>query len=397
MSLSNTQLLTAAYPEGRPYWSQRLNSTSDKTWSDAGVVFADNRFKAERNQTFNNLVQRIMLPLWRELSTICQFERFHKGDFTNGNYMQEIGFTELLQMVEYKGLHVSNEERFGGEYDQFKPRIKQPRAAYHAINRQGFYGISLPDLFVRRAFLEQNGLSQAAANLLSLLQNSNKVDTEMYFKKMFIDFMCSNDFPMQASQVVEIPDVCMENATSENHRIAYGRMAEIQLLSQRNNSAYNPIGRPNVAMNNILMLDLRASIWNKYNNLSILFNKEESAIPAPEILLIDNFGVDNLKGKKEIADNIIGIMAQEETFAKFKGYEDVEPARDAVGKFTNEFLHIIEMYRASPFFNLIVFVRNKDKFLKSIRIAQPEGISCTPQDDKEAIDNDFADTRKKSK
>lgn len=129
-----------------------------------------------RNEFVDALVNRIGLVLFKSKIWKNPMREFKIDPLTWGAVIEEIQVGLLEAKVYDPDRDYMEKEIWGRE-------VPPVEVAYHKINRQNYYKVSINDLMLRRAFLNDMGLSNMVTALMNSLYNSANSDE--------FDLMCS--------------------------------------------------------------------------------------------------------------------------------------------------------------------------------------------------------------
>lgn len=331
MAKTNYELVKALFPTTPATWDSRINLTSQANWAAAATVIAADDYDVARNQIFSALINRIGLVKIKEASFSNPLSMFKQGYMSFGDTMQEIA-VDVTQAQTYAT----------GNAPQFETADPQVSAAYHRVNRQDFYKTTVYDAQLQYAFTEEYGLSTLIKTIISTLQESNTIDEFIYTKKLITDFALNKAVPLQASQIITVDNITTRprSATAINYFLedVKTKMRAMGFPSRE----YNAAGQMKQTSPNglVLVLNSNITVINEVSNLASAFRPEYLDLNIP-IISVDQIDPND--------KNVIGAIMSRSTLDIRTTKEAFTMASNAQALYTNYFLHIHQIYSASPF------------------------------------------------
>lgn len=338
--VDNFTVMNALYPDGAdPSWDSRINLQSREFWDTNKVLLSSSSFQPLRNQILEELINRIALTKIRHMNFLNPLRMLKKGEMLFGDTIQEIA-TDVLDNEKFKG----------GQTDQFE--IKKPvvKAAYHRVNREDLYRVTIEDPRMRRAFLDDYGLQELINEIISMMGGSNEVDEYVYCKQLFTAYYNGTEQPLLSTQIIKVPD--LENDPSKANLDKF--ITQMKLTMRKMmfpNRLYNSAGLMSQTKPDEMMCFLKIdyTVFNEVYNLSSAFRPEYLDLEVP-ILGLDDFGEDS---------EIVGIICDKRTFEIYNNLMTVASAENGRSLYRNFFYHIHQTYLGSPFYNAIFLVKDK--------------------------------------
>lgn len=334
----NFSIMKSLFPSIPANWDSRISLASKSLWDTTKTVITADGMNSLRNEIFNELLNRIALVKFHKFEFNNPLGRFKRGYITAGEVIQEIA-TDVIQGREFT--------EDGDEPDQFKKFKPDVKAAYHRINRQMVYPITVDDDRMKRAFINEFGLAHMIGDIVSTMSNSNELDEFIYCKQLFESTYSSSEFPIQTTQIIEVPDIRTDKTKVPDFLEVFKKQLRLMSFPSRKFSASNMMlaTRPN-EMN--LFLDVEFTVINDVYNLASAFSPEYMDLKIPII------GLDNLSEKLD-DENIIGCAAHTNSLYVYDTKRELAMAQNARGLYTNYFYHVHQEYVASPFKQMVFF------------------------------------------
>lgn len=330
MSINNSTILDRIRLEGTNDYQQRIPAASQ-----SGVrktIQALN--KPMNNKLFNEFVDNLITLIGTQYINSKAWENpfaeFKRLDVQQMKTVQEMGF----QLMEAKGFDHESQELFLVEH----PEIK---LAYHSMNRQDKYKITLNSEMLQNAFLSPTGLSDFLGGALTAQLNSDAYDEYQMMKNLIKEADEQDTFFN-----VQIADLTAPGATDleikyfiESVRAYVGKL---KFLSGQ----YNKYGIPTFSMPEGLVLFVTPELNAKIdvNVLAAAFNVSYAEMTT-RVVIIDEFPVDNIQA----------LLVDEDWFkvgdSKFETTTWFNP--ETLN--TQYYLHHWSTISFSPFMNAIKF------------------------------------------
>lgn len=333
MAVTNNELVQSVLSDISPIWANRINSAQNQTWEQRKLMISSPIYEQGRNEIFNALVNRIIMTTVHDLNVNNPLSVFKDGDLMMyGNALQEMG-TDIITSREFKGVDQP--------VDQFAVNLPKVAAAYHLVNRESQYTITIPDERLNRAFIDEYGVERLVGAFIDSLYKSNTVDEYIYAKKCFRDvFEGKVDLPLKDKQILKIPDLTSEDLSNEDIRKGIIRIRNVVSDMAQNKSEYNQMGRTIATSKSdlICLLNLKAVNQNEVQNLSGLYNPEYNSLGV-EILEVDNFENDSL----------LGVICDRKYLQIRTNSESTTQAANAASHYVNYFYTLFQTYSVSPF------------------------------------------------
>lgn len=330
----NTQLLNAIRKDASPEYRARIpeatDATIDKTLNE---LF---RFPGMRNEFVDALVNRIGLEIVRYKSWTNPFGKFKRGMLEYGSTIEEV----QIGLVK---AHVYDPEREYLERDVWGNEIVDVQSNFHTINRQNFYKITINDVILKRAFLEEYGLSNFIQGLMDAPRNSDQVDEYQLMTGLFRKHYDRDGFFKQ-----NVADVSALGSDSEAAKTALRRVRAMAGNLGFISTHYNPAGMPTFAERDDLELivtpEFSAAV--DVEALAGAFNTERAMMPGrqTEIRVQDM----NIPGAQ-------AILTTKDFFVVADTLFETRNAVNPAGLTQNYFLHHHQIVSLSRFAPAVLF------------------------------------------
>lgn len=314
-------------------------------------------FQSHMNEFVNALVNRIALVSVTSRRYSNPLAWAKKGVFENGETEEEV-FVNAAQGKPY--------DCNGEALDMFKLYKGDVRSAFHSLNLQSYYPISINDQELRLAFMTRDGvtdlISRKVESLYSGLNYDEYIMTKYIVARLYLGGM--------------LTPVAVTAATDEASQKAITKAIKSTTNKfQFYSTNYNIAGVNNFTPPENLRIMMTAD-FDAANDVDVLasafnidkvefigrramvdtFQFNENELDRLDVLLAKDKGYARItSAENELLANILCLALDEEFFRIY----DVTPDKfteqyDAVHLRWNEFLHAWRIYSASPFANCVV-------------------------------------------
>lgn len=313
-----------------------------------GAIIMDN--PALQNEFLNALVNRIGLTLITSKMYENPWAKFKRGKLDFGETIEEI-FVNLIKAQTFDP-SVAESEIFKRE----KPDV---RSAFHIMNYQKFYKVTVSEDQLRQAFLSWTGITDLISKTIESAITSANYDEFQTMK-----YMVARKILEGRLYPVEIPSVSASNAKSIVTNIK-GFSNDIEFLSNKFNIAgvYNYSKKPS----QYLIVNSKFDALIDVEVLASAFNMSKAEFMGHKVL-VDGFGnLDNARLAELFADDptykaltaeemtavdaIPAILIDENWFMIYDNLETMREAENGQGLYRNYWYHVWKTFSVSPFAN----------------------------------------------
>lgn len=177
MAVNNSTIMASIWLEGTNDFQQRIPNPTQNSLSTVVDALFDPMNRQYYNQFVDALVNRIGATFVRATRWDNPLAGFKGGKLQYGSTIQEIApkwikahsymdDTELLLKME-------------------RPEVE---ACYHTLNREDRYPISIVHEELRQAFVDEYGLNNLVASIMSIPQNSDNYDEYLIMKQLIATY-----------------------------------------------------------------------------------------------------------------------------------------------------------------------------------------------------------------
>lgn len=331
---TNAQILNAIRNDAGSDYRSRVPVATD---ANMEVVFNRiTKINATRNEFFDALVNRIGVVWSQGVSFENPLGKFKKASMQYGNTMEEI----QVGLVEAK---VYDPTREYLEKDVFGTEKVDVASNFHTVNRKEFYKISVNSIELRKAFLEEGGLSSLIAQIMAAPTTSNEVDEYLYMTRLFKRYDDRDGFFK-----VNVPDVFNKDSTSDEAKALLRSIRTmidtLPFVSTRYNAAHMPVAAKKAELE--LFVTPEANAAMDVNALAAAFNT-----PYTEVGLRTTI----VRAEDMAIKGAQAILTTANFFQVVDTVYESRSIQNPAGLTENYFLHIQQIISASRFAPAILF------------------------------------------
>lgn len=326
---TNEQILNAIRKESSSGYQQRIPAATKANIQDVVRKLEQNR--PDWNEFSTALVNRIGQEIFRSNSWTNPLAKFKGPDLATGDTIEEVAVNFALAYTYNSDRDYLEREIFGQE----RPDV---RAAYHKINSQKFYKITINDVTLRRAFDTPGGLSNFIQELMNVPSNSDEYDTFLEMTSLFREYFDAGGYFK-----VNVPDVGASNSTEAQAKAMLRVVRELADKFTIPSPHYNAAGLESVhAQRDDLELFLtpEANAALDVNALAAAFNIDSASIPSrTTIVPKEYFRIPGVQG----------VLTTRHFFVCADSHYEVTEQQNPVGLYRNHFLHHHQVISTSTF------------------------------------------------
>jgi len=298
-------------------------------------------FKANRNEFIDALVNRIGLVIARNNNWTNKLGKFKRGMLSYGETIEEVQ-VGLLKAHEYDA------KREYLEKDIWATEVPDVQSSFHTVNRQNFYKVSVNAVILRRAFLEEGGLSQLIQQLMDAPTTSDEWDEYLLTVNLFREYYDNGGFFK-----VRVPDVANVSSDSEAAKgalRAVRTMADtLPFISTHYNAAHMPVSAQADELELFVTPEFNAAI--DVEALAAAFNIDRAQIASRQTVIRQQDM--NIPGAQ-------AILTSRDFFVIADTYYGTESILNPAAIQQNYFLHHHQIISASRFVPAILFTSTED-------------------------------------
>ena len=310
---------------------------------------------ALQNEFLNALVNRIAIVRITSKMFDNPWARFKKGFLEYGEVIEEV-FVDLTRVFQF--------DPEDAEDTLFKRVPPDVRAAFHVMNYQKFYKVTIERQRLAKAFLSAAGMNDLITYIMTSIYTSAAYDEFLTMK-----YMLARNILNGRLYPVEIPAVTKANMT-DIVSVVKGISNVIEFPERLYNPAH--VFQHTDKANQYLVINAKFDAQMDVNVLASAFNMDKASFMGQRVL-IDSFGkLDNARLAELFADdpNYVEIQAEElealdslplclvdENFWMiYDNLNEFREVENGQGLYWNYFYHQWKTFSTSPYSNAILFV-----------------------------------------
>lgn len=329
----NAQILNAIRTDASLAYQQRVPAATQGNIT--ATVEALTEYKPMMNEFVDGLVNRIGDVVIKSKTWTNPLAEFKRGMMQYGETIEELA-TTLLKAKRYD---VNNDYS-----DVFKVNAPEVMSNFHSINRADMYELSVNDIQLRRAFLNDYGLQDLVGRIMETPYTSDYWDEYLIMRNLFAEYNRIDGF-----YKVEVPDIAAattrqakEDAGAAITEAVRAQAGKMRFLSGN----YNAGGAPTFTNPDDLVIfatpEFVASL--DVNLIAFAFNASAAALQS-RIVLVDDFGIDGCQA----------ILCDKDFFMCADTLINFESIRNPKWMGWNYFLNHQGIYSVSRFVNAVMF------------------------------------------
>ena len=309
-------------------------------------------YPALANHFINALVNRIALVRVKSAVFNNAYAKFKKGYLEFGETVEEV-FVNIARAREFKA------ER--GEQRELKRTLPDVKTAFHSINWEVQYPITIENENLKQAFTSINGVEDLIARIVDSIYTAAEYDEYLLFKYLLI----------KAISHGKMYPIGVDMSTIKNSAVAFrGASNRVTFLSNLYNSSGVHTATPKA--NQYIFMDSEFNAQYDVEVLASAFNMDKADFMG-RVELIDDWATFDNERWSEIRSqcnsvdevtpeelalmrNVKAVLLDEEWFQVYDNLAIFTEIFVASGLYWNYFYTVKKTVSSSPFSNAIVFV-----------------------------------------
>lgn len=288
------------------------------------------------NEFVDSLVNLIGLQIVKSNLWTNPLAKFKRGMLSYGDTIEEIN-VGLLEAKRY------DPDREYLERDLFGQERPDIQSSFHKIDRQDYYKVSVNNTLLRRAFMQEYGLSSFIANLMSAPTTSDQWDEFLLTTSLFKKYDEAGGFFN-----VNVPDISANTSDANDAKYFLRRVREMSDNLTFISTHYNASGMPVAAQREELELFVtpEANAAMDVEALAAAFNIDRSTVGSRiTVIPREHFNVPGAQA----------VLTTRDFFVIADTLIDTANVINPVGLHTNYFLHHHQIVSASRFVPALLF------------------------------------------
>lgn len=328
MAVKNATILDQIWLQGTNDYQQRVpKATQAGVEATVRAIYSD---KAIYNQFVDALVNRIGRTIVHQRRWENPLALFKIGKLEFGDSIQEVA----NKLIKAKGYEMDAQTLL---------QINRPESKvfYHNVNREDKYAITINDVELKRAFIDDYGLNNYINSVMEIPFTSDNKDEYEIMVNLIAEYEKNNNgfFKVKVSDVVSDDTGA---AAKKLLKLIRGYVGKLKFLS----AMYNRAGIPNYTPQSDLILittpDVKASL--DVDALATLFHLEKAEIQE-RIVEIEQFPIPGAQA----------LLVDKNWFVCADYVYETTSFYNPETLSTNYWLHHWGVYSCSPFMNAVLF------------------------------------------
>ncbi|PWM70759.1 MAG: hypothetical protein DBX59_10120 [Bacillota bacterium] len=315
------------------------------------------QYEAMQNAYLTALVNRIGMTIITSKMWDNPWSVFKKGRLEFGETVEEI-FVNLAKPHSF--------DPATAEKEVYKREIPDVRAAFHSMDFQKFYKVTISNDQLRQSFLSWNGITELIAKIVDSLYTGMRYDEYVTMKYMICREMLNGGFYNEETAALT-KDTASDVMTSVR-----GLVGQLDFMSSKYNRSGVMTHTPREDLYVIISAANRALI--DVDVLAVAFNMDktdflghlievDSFDEHDELRLTELFGDDeNFKvftdTEKTALGAVIAAMVDKDWWMVFDVFDTFTQNYNGQGLYWQYFYHVWRIFSASPFANAICVSSN---------------------------------------
>ena len=310
---------------------------------------------ALQNEFLNALVNRIAIVRITSKMFDNPWARFKKGFLEYGEVIEEV-FVDLTRVFQF--------DPEDAEDTLFKRVPPDVRAAFHVMNYQKFYKVTIERQRLAKAFLSASGMNDLITYIMTSIYTSAAYDEFLTMK-----YMLARNILNGRLYPVEIPAVSKANM-SDIVSVVKGISNVIEFPERKYNPAH--VFQHTDKQNQYLVINATFDAQMDVNVLASAFNMDKASFMGQRVL-IDSFGkLDNDRLAELFAedpnyeaitddelaalDTLPLCLVDENFWMIYDNLNEFREIENGQGLYWNYFYHQWKTFSTSPYSNAVLFV-----------------------------------------
>lgn len=332
-------------------------SVSDNTEALHAIGEYVMQYEAMQNAYLTALVNRIGMTIITSKMWDNPWSVFKKGHLEFGETVEEI-FVNLAKPHSF--------DPATAEKEVYKREIPDVRAAFHRMDFQKFYKVTISNDQLRQSFLSWNGITDLIAKIVDSLYTGMRYDEYVTMKYMICREMLNGGFYNEETAALT-KDTAPDVMTTVR-----GLVGQLDFMSSKYNRSGVMTHTPREDLYVIISAANRALI--DVDVLAVAFNmgktdflghliEVDSFDEHDELRLTELFGDDeNFKvftdAEKTVLGAVIAAMVDKDWWMVFDVFDTFTQNYNGQGLYWQYFYHVWRIFSASPFANAICVSSN---------------------------------------
>lgn len=286
---------------------------------------ANASYTIKKQEFLNSVVNKIGKQIYSTTAYTNPLKKLKRGFIANASDIEEIYIARAVGK--------DYDETGTGALDRVKPDVK---TEYHQETWERDYQVTTQDKQVRKGFRSEGGVTRIANEIMESLHTGSEY--EEYVKTLeLLDTIIDN--AVYKEEVDEVKD-------KDSAKAFIKRIRKVLNHFELRSTKYATVENHCKANNTVLFVDMDWLVEIDIELLADTFNMTKAELKDSVIIKIPELA----KNK-----NTKAILMDERALQIYDLFYELEPQRNAKGKFTNHFLSTEKMFSYSNMVNIAVF------------------------------------------
>ena len=328
------------------------------------------QYEAMQNAYLTALVNRIGMTIITSKMWDNPWAVFKKGRLEFGETVEEI-FVNLAKPHSF--------DPVTAEKEVYKREIPDVRAAFHSMDFQKFYKVTISNDQLRQSFLSWNGITDLIAKIVDSLYTGMRYDEYVTMKYMICREMLNGGFYNEETSALS------KTTASDVMTAVRGLVGQLDFMSSKYNRSGVMTHTPREDLYVIISATDRALI--DVDVLAVAFNMDktdflghlievDSFDEHDEERLTELFGDDEnfelfTDAEKTVLGAVIAAMVDKDWWMVFDVFDTFTQNYNGQGLYWQYFYHVWRIFSASPFANAIC-VSSNTSTVTAVAVTPPE-------------------------
>lgn len=310
-------------------------------------------YPAFTNQFLNALINRIAAVRVKSATFNDKYAKFKKGYLEFGETVEEV-FVNIAKAREF-----SVEK---AEAREFKRTLPDVRSAFHVMNWNVQYPVTIQDMDLKTAFTSLSGVQDLIARIVDAVYTANEYDEFLLFKYLMIKAITKGQmYPVSIGDGTDLHQAAIQYRGISN---------QLEFINTKFNASGVHTSTPK--SDQFIFMDAQYNAQYDVNVLASAFNMDKAEFSGSLTLMDDWTTFDNDRFK-EITDNtdmiepvtadelalmanVKAVLVDREWFQVYDNLARFTETYVGSGMYWNYFYNIRKTVSSSPFSNAVVFV-----------------------------------------
>lgn len=333
--LSNVDIMNAIRKNATVDYQRRIPDVTKATISDTISKLIN--YAPLRNEFVDVLINRIGLVLYASNNQWNNpLTPFKRGMLNWGDTIEEI-MLGLAQAYTY------DPQRDSLEQELFGQQNLEAQTSYHKVNRQNKYKITVNEPMLRRAFIDDTGLTAFLDQTMAVAQKSDQWDEFLLMANLFNEYNAADGFFN-----VNVPDFGTSTTVQADAQYALRQLRQyaniLTFISRHYNAAGMPVHADIDDMIMVMTPEMESAM--DVQALAAAFNVEYANFPQRKVVIPGEYiGIQGAQG----------FLTTKDFYVCADQLLETRTLPNPAGLYQNYFLHHWEVISVSRFVPAIMF------------------------------------------